>query len=86
MGIKSIINQRVIETVNRGIEQLGVKISKKSLNDKRLVIIAFVLANIELPLPLRFIKWFLKGYITGVANKVLNDLISLLASTKKKKK
>lgn len=84
--MKRFLNQRVIETVNRSIEELGLKISKRTLNNKRLVILAFVLANIELPLPLRFIKLLLKGYITGVVNRVIDDLIKLLIKPKNKKK
>lgn len=84
--MKRFLNQRVIETVDRGIEELGLKISKRTLNNKRLVILAFVLANIELPLPLRFIKLLLKGYITGIVNRVIDDLIKLLIKPKNKKK
>ena len=79
------LSQRVRETVSRSIEQLGVKISKRGLESKRLAIIAFVLLNIELPVPLRCVKWFLRGYLTGLVNKTLDELVSLLNKSKKKK-
>lgn len=84
-NVKKFLYQRTLETVSRSIEQLGIKVGKRTLNNKRLVIIAFVLANIELPLMFRFIKWFLNGYITTVVNKIIDDLISMLKVSKKKK-
>lgn len=80
--MRAFIKQRTLETINRGIEELGIKVSKKGLNNKRMAILMFVLYNIELPLPIRFVKMFITGYLINVVNELIDNLIELMKKNK----
>ena len=80
----SFLKQRAMECLNRGIEELKVKISKKDIEDKKAQLIAFVVNKTDLPLLIKPLRWFFKGYLEARADELITELLSLVKKTTRK--